>query len=104
MLSVAAVVRAFHVVATCANPRLASLVKRPCRSDLEPPSPRSLFNHACILPRAAGQPALHVLFVIMLALTLAPSTPAPCPRSLFAILVTSRRRVHERRRREALAS
>ena len=29
MLSVAAVVRAFHVVATCANPRLASLSRRP---------------------------------------------------------------------------
>ena len=39
----------------------------------------------------------------MLALTLASSTPAPCPRSLFATLVTSHRRVHERRR-EALAS
>ena len=39
----------------------------------------------------------------MLALTPASSTPAPCPRSLFATLVTSRRRVHERRRREALA-
>ena len=73
MLSVAAIVRAFHVVATCANPRLASLVRRPCRSNLEPPSPRSLFTHACILPRAAGQPALHVLFVIMLALTSASS-------------------------------
>ena len=42
--------------------------------------------------------------MIMLALTPASSTPAPCPRALFATLVTSRRRVHERRRREALAS
>ena len=29
ILSVTAIVRAFHVVATCANPRLASLVRRP---------------------------------------------------------------------------
>ena len=53
MLSVAAVVRAFHVVATSGNPRLASLVpsasaRRSCRSVLEPPSPRSLFTHACL--------------------------------------------------------
>ena len=40
----------------------------------------------------------------MLALTPASSTPAPCPWALFATLMTSRRRVHERRRREALAS
>ena len=45
-----------------------------------------------------------LLFVIMLALTPASSTPAPCPRALFATLVTSRRRVHDRRRREALSS
>ena len=58
MLSVAAVVRAFHVVATCANPRLASLARRPCRSVLEPHSPRSLFAHVCLVSplRAAGQP------------------------------------------------
>ena len=103
MLSVAAVVRAFHIVATCANPRLALRARRPCRSVLEPPSPKSLFTHACLLTCAAGQSALLVLFVIMLALTPASSTPAPCPRSLFATLVTSRRLVHERRRREALA-
>ena len=96
MLSVAVIVRAFHMVVTCANPRLASFVRHPSRSDLEPPAPRSLFTHACSLPRAAGQPALHVLFAIMLALTPASSTPAACPRSLFATLVTSRRGVHER--------
>ena len=39
----------------------------------------------------------------MLALTPASSTPAPFPRALFATLVTSRRRVLERRRREGLA-
>ena len=89
--------------ATFANPRLASLARRPCRSVLEPRSPRSLFTHACLLPCAAGQSALLVLSVIMLALTPASSTPAPYPWSLFATLVTSRRRVHERRRREALA-
>ena len=82
MLSVAAVVRAFDVVATSAMPRLASLARRPCRSVLEPPSPRSLFTHACLVSCAAGQSALLVLFVIMLALTLASSTPAPFPRTL----------------------
>ena len=69
---------------------------------LEPPSPRSLFTHACRVSCAAGQSAL--LFVIMLALTPASATPAPCPRAPFATLVTSRRRVHDRRRREALSS
>ena len=103
MLSVAAVVRAFRAVATSAIPRLASLARRPCRSVLEPPSPRSVFTHACLASCAAGQSELLVLFVIMLALTLASSTPAPFPRTLFATLVTSRRRVLERRRREALA-
>ena len=34
----------------------------------------------------------------------ASSTPAPCPRLLFATLVTSRRRVHDQRHREALSS
>ena len=75
---------------------------RSCRRILEPLSPRSLFTRARLVSCAAGQPALLVLFVIMLALTPASSTPALCPRSLFATLVTSRRRVLERRRREAL--
>ena len=59
ILSVTAIVRAFHVVTTCANPRLASLVRRPCRSDVEPPSPRSLLS--CLTPCAVRQPALLVL-------------------------------------------
>ena len=101
MLSVAAVVRAFRVVATCANPRLASLARRPCRSVLEPQSPRSLFTRARLVSSPVLLVSQHFLFffVIMLALTPASSTPAPCPWSLFATLVTSRRRVHERRRR-----
>ena len=103
MLSVAAIVLAFHVVATSARfrapPRSPS--DRSCRGVLEPPSPGSL-THACRVSHAAGQSAL--LFVIMLALTPASSTPAPCPRAPFATLVTSRRRVHDRRRREALSS
>ena len=66
---------------------------------LESPSPRSLFTHACLVSCAAGPSALLVLFLI----TPASSTPAPFPRALFATLVTSRRRVPERRRREALA-
>ena len=85
-------------------PRVRALPRSPggrsCRGVLEPPSPRSLFTHACRVSCAAGQSAL--LFVIMLALTPASSTPAPFPRALFATLVTSRRRVLERRRREAL--
>ena len=88
-------------------PRVRALPRsqgdRSCRGVLEPPPPRSLFTHACLVSCAAGQSALLVLFVIMLALTPASSTPAPCPRTLFATLVTSRRRVLERRRREALA-
>ena len=103
MLSVAAIVLALHVVATSARfrapPRSPS--DRSCRGVLEPPSPGSL-THACRVSHAAGQSAL--LFVIMLALTPASSTPAPCPRAPFATLVTSRRRVHDRRRREALSS
>ena len=47
LLSVAAVVPACPVIATCI---------------LEPPSPRSLFTHACLLPCAAGQSALLVLY------------------------------------------
>ena len=66
-------------------------------------SPRSLFSHACLVSCAAGQSALPLLFVLMLALTLASSTPAPFPRSLFETLVTSRRRVLDRRRRDALS-
>ena len=88
-------------------PRVRALPRSPgdrsCRGVLEPPSRRSLFTHACLIPCAAGQSALLVLFVIMLALTPASSTPAPFPRALFATLATSRRRVLERRRREALA-
>ena len=101
MLSVAAIVLAFHVVATSARIRAPphSPGDRSCRGVLEPPSPRSLFTHACRVSCAAGQSAL--LFVIMLALTPASSTPAPCPRAPFATLVTSRRRAHDRRRREA---
>ena len=67
-----------------------------------------LLRGLCSLTRASSHvPLVSQLFmfsVIMLTLTPASSTPAPCPRSLFATLVTSRRRVHERRRREALAS
>ena len=88
-------------------PRVRALPRSPgdrsCRGVLEPPSPRSLFTHACLVPMCCWS-ASTSCFVIMLALTPASSTPAPCPRSLFATLVTSRRRVHERRRREALAS
>ena len=87
-----------------ASPRLASLAKRSLLPKvLEPPSPRSLFTHACLVSCAAGQSALLVLFVIMHAVTPASSTPAPFPRELFETLVTSRRRFLERRRREALA-
>ena len=39
----------------------------------------------------------------MLTLSPASSTPAPFPQALFATLMTSRRRVLERRRREDLA-
>ena len=104
MLSVAAIVLAFHVVATSARIRAPprSPGDRSCRGVLEPPSPSSLFTHACRASCAAGQSAL--LFVIMLALTPASSTPAPCPRAPFATLVTSRRRVHDRRRRKTLSS
>ena len=88
-------------------PRVRTLPRSPddrsCRGVLEPPSPRSLFTHACLVACAAGQSALLVLFVIMLALTPASSTPAPFPRALFATLETSRRRALQRRRREALA-
>ena len=87
-------------------PRVRALPRSPgnrsCRGVLEPASPRSLLTHACLVYCAAGQSALLVLFVIMLALTRASSTLAPCPRALFETLVTSRRRVLERRRREAL--
>ena len=88
-------------------PRVRAMPRSPggrsCRRVLEPPSPRSLFTHACLVSCAAGQSALLVLFVIMLALTPASRTPAPFPQALYATLVTSRRRVLERRRREALA-
>ena len=88
-------------------PRVRALPRSPsgrsCRGVLEPPSPRSLFTHACLVSCAAGQSALLVLFMIMLALTPASSTPATRPGTLFATLVTSRRRALERRRREALA-
>ena len=63
---------------------------------------RGLGSLMHVVSCAAGQSAL--LFVIMLALTPASSTPAPCPRALFATLVTSRRRVHDQRRRENLSS
>ena len=86
----------------CLSLRSCSGGDRSCRGVLEPPSLRSLFTHACRASCAAGQSAF--LFVIMLALTPASSTPAPCPRAPFATLVTSRRRVHDRRRREALPS
>ena len=104
MLSVAAIVLAFHVVATSARIRAPprSPGDRSCRGVLEPPSPRSLFTQACRVSCAAGQSAL--LLVIMLALTPSSSTPAPCPRAPFATLVTSRRRAHDRRRREARSS
>ena len=88
-------------------PRVRALPRSPgdrsFRGVLEPPSPRSLFTHACLVSFAAGPSALLVLIVIMLALTPASSTRAPCARALFATLVTSRRRVLERRHREALA-
>ena len=61
------------------------------------------FGSSTASPSAAGQSALLVLFVTMFALTPASSTPTPFPRALFATLVSSRRRVLERRRREALA-
>ena len=71
-------------------PRIRALPRSPggrsCRGVLEPPSPRSLFTHVCLVSCAAGQSALLVLFVIMLALTPASSTPAPFPRALFATL------------------
>ena len=102
MLSVAAIVLAFHVVATSARIRAPPRSPGDRSGVLEPPSPRSLFTHACRASCAAGQSAL--LFVIMLALTPASSTTAPCPRAPFATLVTSRRRVQDRRRREALSS
>ena len=81
-------------------PRLALQAEDPDEASLS-----LLLRGLCSLTRArascaAGQSAL--LFVIMLALTLASSTPAPCPLAPFATLVTSRRRVHDRRRREAL--
>ena len=76
---------------------------RSCRGILEPPSPRSLFTRMRLLYCAAGQSALPCS-IIMLALTPASSTPVPCPPALFATLVTSRRRVHDQRRREALSS
>ena len=68
-----------------------------------------LLRGLCSLARVLSPPlccwsASTSCSVIKLALTPASNTPAPCPRSLFATLVTSRRRVHERRRREALAS
>ena len=71
MLSVAAIVLAFHVVPTSARIRAPprSPGDRSCRGVLEPPSPRSLFTHACRVSCAAGQSAL--LFVIMLARSLA---------------------------------
>ena len=88
-------------------PRVRALPRSPgdrsCRGVLEPPSPRSLFTHTCLVSCAAGQSAPLVLFVIMHALTPASSTPATFPRALFATLVTSRRRVLERRRGEAFA-
>ena len=51
MLSVAAIVLAFHVVATSTRIRAPprSPGDRSCRGVLEPPSPRSLFTHACRL-------------------------------------------------------
>ena len=66
---IAPIVLAFHVVATSARIRAPprSPGDRSCRGVLEPPSPRSLYTHACRVSCAAGQSAL--LFVIMLTLT-----------------------------------
>ena len=74
-----------------ANPRSASLARR------------SLLPHSRVSRLLCCWSVSALLFVIMLALTPASSTPAPCPRAPFATLVTSRRRVHDRRR-EALPS
>ena len=61
-------------------PRVRALPRSPndrsCRGVLKPPSPRSLFTHACLVSCAAGQSALLVLFVIMLALSLVEHTSA----------------------------
>ena len=102
MLSVAAIVRAFRVVAVCANPRaLPRSLGVPAEATLSVLlRGLSLFTHECLVsPPLCCRSASTSCFVIMLALNPASSTPAPCPRSLFATLVTSRRRVHERRHR-----